>query len=84
MAPIEVDSRRYPIVLGSDLVRDGMFLEANAWDTGEAIAEVFYSDETHDFCFSAFRPNLPVELVENLMSAARELLPASADRTNVR
>ena len=38
----------YRTVRGSDVRRDGMFLELIDEGTGDEVAEVFYSDVTHE------------------------------------
>ncbi len=60
---------------GSDLTRDGMFLELLAQNSSDVVAEVFYSDVTHLMTLSTFRPELPLEVVEALIERAKHLLP---------
>jgi hypothetical protein len=43
-----------------------------------AVADVFYSDQSHDMVFSAYRKNLPLELVEWLIQEAKADLPLRA------
>jgi hypothetical protein len=68
----------YRIVRGSDVHRDGMFLELSDQRSGEIIAEVFYSDVTHEMVISVFRPQLPTRIVEMLLERAKHDLPPAA------
>jgi hypothetical protein len=61
-------------MVGSDLVRDGMFMEM--LDASEACAaEVFYSDVTGKMVVTLIQRGLPIEAVEELLSRARRQLP---------
>ena len=74
---IEVKGTKYEIVMCSDLERDGMYLEASTPNTNplQQVAEVFYSDQSHEFTVSCFLENVPLELIEILISKAKERLP---------
>lgn len=62
--------------MGSDIQRDGMFLELLESASGDVVGEVFYSDRTGQFAISLERPDIPLEAVEALIAAARQrLLP---------
>ena len=50
----------YSTVRGSDTKRDGMFLELTDESTGDEVAEVFYSDITHEMNLSVFKPESPL------------------------
>jgi len=65
----------YRIVRGSDLQRDGMFLELIDQSTGDEVAEVFYSDVTHKMAISVFQPEMPLEVIESLINQAKHDLP---------
>lgn len=66
----------YTMVLGSDIVRDGMYLELfEGTQEGALLAEVFYSDQTHTMAFTAFREDLPLEAVEWIIAQAKVRLP---------
>ena len=44
----------YDYVIGSDVDRDGMFLEVSkADDRADALLEIFYSDQTHSMVSSS-------------------------------
>ncbi|EPL3703180.1 hypothetical protein NK491_001412 [Morganella morganii] len=74
---IEENGTRYEIIRGSDIVRDGMYLELRLPDTSpvEQLAEIFYSDVTHKFSISIFADNLPLSIIERLVAEAKVLLP---------
>lgn len=62
--------------MGSDVQRDGMFLELVEVSSGDVVGEVFYSDRSGEFTISLNREDLPLEAIEELAAAARErLLP---------
>lgn len=67
----------YSFTLGSDVPRDGMFLEAEITGSLErrTVAEVFYSDETGRFFVSCFEERVPLELIEYLITEGRKCLP---------
>lgn len=59
----EIGGRRYEVIIGSEVTeRDGMYLELH--EAAEHILEVFYSDVDGSMTFSAFRTDLPLEVVE--------------------
>lgn len=63
----------YSITRGSEVDRDGMFLELSK--SGSVVAEAFYSDQTKRISISCFQPSLPIETVEFLTSEAWRCLP---------
>ena len=67
----------YEFGRGSDIVRDGMYLELTMANTDPVLqlAEVFYSDVTHQFTLTCFEPNIPLEIIETLIEQAKKLLP---------
>lgn len=72
MAKIE-----YNLTRGSDVIRDGMYLELSEAGASplRQIAEVFYSDVTHEFSFSCYEGYIPLEEIEKLIHEAKKLLP---------
>jgi hypothetical protein len=63
----------YQTVRGSDVQRDGMYLELIDQSTGDEVAEVFYSDVTHEMKISIFQPELPLRVEEqDLFSSRRQ------------
>jgi hypothetical protein len=77
MTPVTIKGITYNFVRGSDVIRDGMYLEATREVSGRVtqLAEVFYSDQSHDIVISCYSPDLPLELVEHLIAQARLILP---------
>ncbi|EKT66020.1 TPA: hypothetical protein ACS8BP_000407 [Providencia alcalifaciens] len=71
------DDTEYELSRGSDIVRDGMYLELTMANTDPVLqlAEVFYSDVTHQFTLTCFEPNIPLEIIETLIEQAKKLLP---------
>ncbi|GKX58331.1 hypothetical protein [Leminorella grimontii] len=67
----------YSFTRGSDIIRDGMYLELNYKEENTLIqiAEVFFSDATFDFSLSCFQENVPLPLIEILIEKAKVLLP---------
>jgi hypothetical protein len=62
----------YKTTLGTDLGRDGMFLELSR--VGNVVAEAFYSDTTQKISIRVFE-SLPIEAVDFLSAEARRRLP---------
>lgn len=67
----------YEFGRGSDIVRDGMYLELNMANTDPVLqlTEVFYSDVTHQFTLTCYEPNIPLAVIENLIEQAKKPLP---------
>jgi hypothetical protein len=72
---VVVHGVEYTVVRGSDVDRDGMYLELSEKESKKIVAEVFYSDGTHDFSLSCFQPDIPMRLIESLINDAKQLLP---------
>ena len=76
---MKAENTNYAYVMGSDLVRDGMYLELDVADAsiekGSPLAEVFYSDVDGSMTFTSWAPDLPLEVVEWLIQEARTRLP---------
>jgi hypothetical protein len=73
---IDIAGREFSFVVGSDVQRDGMYLEvAERKDGAEVVvAEVFYSDIDHRMTFTSFLSDLPFEVIEYLGESARRRL----------
>lgn len=70
----EIDGRKYEIIFGSDIIRDGVYLELSEI-TGksiEVLAEVFYYDETGNIEFSFYKERVPYQLIKWLMDEAEK------------
>ncbi len=73
----EISGRKYVCVRGSDVDRDGMYLElSEIVETKTRIAmEIFYSDTTGDMTMSLFHGAVPLSVVEWMIAKAQESLP---------
>ncbi|QXX84204.1 hypothetical protein J6836_07470 [Providencia sp. R33] len=60
-----------------------MYLELTVANTSPALqlAEVFYSDVTHQFTLTCFEPNIPLTVIETLIEQAKKLLPPIEKQT---
>ena len=73
-----IDGREYLVSMGSDLRRDGMFLELYVGtDRGHPMAECFYSDRDGSLTLTQYVPGVPPAALTWLRSeGARRLPPA--------
>ena len=71
----------YSTIMGSDLDRDGMFLELVADERSEApVLEVFYSDVTRTFTVNTLEiASVPLDVIEELVREAQRRLPAAPE-----
>lgn len=69
----------YELTRGSDIHRDGMYLELSEAGTSplRQIAEIFYSDVTHKFFLTCYEENVPLVMIEKLISEAQKSLPSA-------
>ena len=68
----------YEFTRGSDVSsRDGMFLEVSIKGSRPLVqvAEIFYSDQSGRFFVNCFVPDVPMELIEHLITQAKQRLP---------
>ncbi len=73
---LEHNGQVYPCTIGSDVIRDGMYLEVGVQADGTVpIFEIFYSDVTHDMTVSLFEHDVPLAILEAAIAMAREKLP---------
>ena len=74
---IEHSGHRYHLIMGSDVKRDGMFLELVV--DGRSAApplEMFYSDATGSFTLNTLQTaSIPLEIVEHFIREAQRCLP---------
>jgi len=76
---VEIAGQSYEVVVGSDIQRDGMYLEV--WNEAKAmVAEVFYSDERDEMTFTGYLADIPTPLVEWMIDRAKAQL--TPDRGN--
>ena len=74
------DGSEYHCIVGSDVTRDGMYLEVSEQASGsDVIIEIFYSDLDHQMSVTLFKPDVPLEVVEWAISMARQRLPVRSD-----
>lgn len=76
--PFSCRGQEYQYVVGSDVQRDGMYLEVTDTRAEPDVLEVFYSDQTDKMTFTAYRPDIPLELVEWALAMAKERLIPTA------
>ena len=77
---LTIGHRQYHTTRGSDIHRDGMFLEVTDETVEPAcILEVFYSDVSREMTVTLFKPDVPLEVVEWAASEARKWLPPKAE-----
>lgn len=72
------DEKEYEFIMGSDIIRDGMYLEVNQSNKNPLlqVAEVFYSDVDGKFYLTTYVDNVPLPLIEELIKRAKNrLLP---------
>jgi hypothetical protein len=68
------NSETYATAMGSDVGRDGMYLELERVGTsgpGTIVAEAFWADESSTFTLTLFEENLAVSLIEQFLGEAR-------------
>jgi hypothetical protein len=71
--------REYHGVIGSDLDRDGMYLEVQDSLDSSVLIEVFYSDQRHTMTVTLYGSDMPIEVVEWSLTTARTRLPPAKD-----
>ncbi len=60
---------------GSDINRDGMYLELIEPKSGDVVAEIFYHDEEKKMQISLYKQDLPLEVIEAFIARAKNDLP---------
>ena len=78
---IEHSGHRYHMIMGSDLERDGMFLELIVDGHSEAPPlEMFYSDVTGTFTLNTLQTaSIPLEIIEHFIQEGAPLSSASSE-----
>ncbi len=81
MSFVKFNGVEYEILRGSDVIRDGMYLEASISrpDTRDQVLEIFYSDTKGNFTISYCKYDLPMELVEYMIINAKTALPPNRE-----
>ncbi len=70
MLHVASNGSHWQFVIGSDVNRDGLYLEVHSPDGGVAF-EIFRSDRAKTTTFSAFQEDIPLEIVEAAATYAR-------------
>jgi len=78
--PFSCRGQEFEFVVGSDVQRDGMYFEVTDTLAEPDVLEVFYSDQTDQMTFTAYRRDIPLELVEWALTMAKERLVPTAKR----
>jgi len=65
--------RRYHMTRARDLKREGMGLELHHND--RHVAEVFFWDATEEFTVTLYQLDVPLEVLQQLITAAENTLP---------
>ncbi len=82
MMSFEHNDRQYTCIVGSDIVRDGMYIEViEDGDENHIVMEIFYSDITHEMTVFDTRPGVPLAVVEWAISVAKQRLPPTIKPT---
>lgn len=77
---------KYEGVIGSDLERDGMFLEISKapYNASELILEIFYSDLNNKLSVTLFSESVDLELMEEAIKIAKHrLVPSDQKETEI-
>ena len=75
---IEHQGSQFSTVRGSDVARDGMFLELSEAGSSSLTMEAFYSDSDGSFNIRGFGGSVPLAVAEQFIASARQLLPPSS------
>ena len=72
-----IGERNFETIRGSDIERDGMYLELREVGVKDGIAEIFYSDQTRDFIVNTFGNDIPLDAMEWMIVRAKQDLPST-------
>ena len=75
---MRIENHDYSLLMGSDVERDGMFLELNAGDepSGAPLAEWFYADADATLSLTVYAAGIPDSVLDWFrVEAARRLPP---------
>jgi len=70
------DGKDYKVLVGSDIHRDGMYLEVTEHE-GQNVAEIFCSDANGSMVLTTLGNALPLSLIEWMIGEAKNRLPQS-------
>ena len=68
-------SDHYQILFGSDVINDGVYLEASERTTGDVVLVSFYSDADGSMSFEQLRADLPQDFVTWFRAESQRRLP---------
>lgn len=71
---IELAGRNYKATIGSDVQRDGMYLELADQDE-RIVGEIFFSDVDGKMTVTLSQPEVPLEVVKWMIATAKIRLP---------
>jgi hypothetical protein len=77
---------RFETTMGSDVTRDGMYLELKRVEeqkSQELVAEALWHDDTGSFTIDVFAHRLPFSVLEHFVAEARRRLPPVASPTEL-
>ena len=66
-------SESFHQIVASDIDRHTLSLEL--WDGDDQIAEIAYSDTTHEMTVSLWRQDVPLKVIEEMIEYAKRRLP---------
>ncbi len=78
---MRIEGVSYELVRGSDIVRDGFFLQCERLEANgdrTLVLEAFWHDQTGRFAISFHEPELPFELVRAFVTAAAQACPPTS------
>ena len=61
---LNIGEHRFQTVRGSDINRDGMYLELSEHGGKQGVAEMFYSHATGKFILNTYGNDVPLEAIE--------------------
>jgi hypothetical protein len=81
-----IDGREFTLVMGSDLERDGMFLELyeGPQPNGDVLAECFYSDRDGSLSVTRYEASVPEPALAWLRAEGASRLPPMSAPPNER
>ena len=70
----------YDVIKGSDVIRDGIYLELQY--QGKTIAEIFYNDSEHSMVLNTFSNDIPISVIQPFITKAQKALKPENHSTN--
>ena len=83
MAVMKHSNNQYSYIRGSDITRDGMYIEvSDKLNNANAIIEIFYSDVSHQMSVTLYKQDVPLEVVEWAIAIAHKHLPVQKNQAD--